>query len=78
MAAPVLTPYRAPVMPRDVTPTLVRKELSNVERSSRSIYDVLTNLDQLVNAANDAAAATAGVEVGHLYRNGSVLMARIT
>lgn len=32
----------------------------------------------LVNAVDDAAAATAGVPVGQLYRNGSVLMIRIT
>ena len=31
----------------------------------------------LKNAANDAAAATAGVPVGELYRNGSILMVRI-
>lgn len=31
----------------------------------------------LANAANDAAAATAGVAVGALYRNGSVLMIRV-
>ena len=30
-----------------------------------------------VNAANDAAAATAGVPVGGVYRNGSVLMVRV-
>lgn len=30
-----------------------------------------------VNAANDAAAATAGVAVGGVYRNGSVLMVRV-
>jgi hypothetical protein len=29
------------------------------------------------NAANDAAAATAGVPVGGVYRNGSVLMVRV-
>jgi hypothetical protein len=32
----------------------------------------------LTNAANDAAAATAGVAVGSLYRNGSVVMVRVT
>ena len=32
----------------------------------------------LVNAVDDAAAATAGVPVGQLYRNGSVLMIRVT
>lgn len=31
----------------------------------------------LVNAANDAAAAAAGVEVGENYRNGSVVMIRV-
>ena len=33
---------------------------------------------QLVNAANDAAAAKAGVKVGQLYRNGSIVMVRVT
>jgi hypothetical protein len=36
------------------------------------------NYAALKNAANDGAAATAGVPVGELYRNGSVLMVRIT
>lgn len=31
----------------------------------------------LVNAANDAAAAGAGVPIGGMYRNGSVLMVRV-
>jgi len=31
----------------------------------------------LPNAVNDAAAATAGVGVGNLYRNGSQLMVRV-
>jgi hypothetical protein len=31
----------------------------------------------LVNSANDAAAAAAGVPVGGLYRNGSIVMQRI-
>jgi hypothetical protein len=30
------------------------------------------------NAANDAAAASAGVVVGGIYRNGSILMVRVT
>jgi hypothetical protein len=33
-------------------------------------------LDPLVNAANDAAAASAGVQIGQVYRNGSALMQR--
>jgi hypothetical protein len=31
-----------------------------------------------VNAINDAAAAIAGVIVGGVYRNGSILMVRVT
>ena len=34
-------------------------------------------LQALGNYANDAAAATGGVAVGGLYRNGSVLMIRV-
>jgi hypothetical protein len=33
--------------------------------------------NNLVNAANDGAAAAAGVSVGNMYRNGSVLMVRV-
>jgi hypothetical protein len=33
--------------------------------------------NNLVNAANDAAAAAAGVQVGFMYRNGSQLMVRV-
>jgi hypothetical protein len=33
---------------------------------------------QLINAANDGAAAVAGVRIGQAYRNGSVLMIRVT
>ena len=32
----------------------------------------------LVNAVNDAAAGAAGVPVGVMYRNGSVLMMRVS
>lgn len=33
--------------------------------------------NNLVNAVNDAGAAAGGVEVGNLYRNGSILMVRV-
>jgi hypothetical protein len=36
------------------------------------------NIAGLLNAANDGAAATGGVPVGGMYRNGSVLMVRVT
>jgi hypothetical protein len=35
------------------------------------------NLPTLVNAANDAAAKAAGVGIGQLYANGSVLHVRV-
>jgi hypothetical protein len=45
----------------------------------RSLYDSMRGLSvtDLQNAANDGAAAAAGVKVGGLYRNGSVLMVRV-
>jgi hypothetical protein len=36
------------------------------------------DVGNLVNAANDAAAAKAGVQVNQIYRNGSVLQVRVT
>lgn len=44
-------------------------------------YDLTTIGDYggfLVNAANDTAAASAGVSIGQLYRNGSVIQIRVT
>lgn len=35
------------------------------------------NAPALVNAANDAAAAAAGVAIGQFYRNGSVVQMRV-
>ena len=37
----------------------------------------ITQFGSLVNAADDAAAAAAGVNVGELYRNGSVVCVRV-
>jgi hypothetical protein len=38
---------------------------------------VLTTIPILTNAANDAAAAAAGIPIGGMYRNGSIMMQRI-
>lgn len=38
----------------------------------------LSGLASLPNYANDTAAAAGGVAVGGLYRNGSVLMVRVS
>lgn len=37
-----------------------------------------TDQSTLINAADDTAAATAGVLIGGLYRNGSVVMVRVS
>jgi hypothetical protein len=48
------------------------------QRSGDARYLQLVGTTTLTNAANDAAAAAAGVAVGSLYRNGSIVMQRIT
>jgi hypothetical protein len=42
------------------------------------LLDQLKHPGVLVDAANDAAAKTAGVMVGELYRSGSQVMVRVT
>lgn len=58
-------------------------------RATPLFRDLMTQLDRLVglmvqgnapnmvNAANDAAAAAAGVAIGQFYRNGSVVQMRV-
>lgn len=43
-----------------------------------NIMNPRIGFDTLEDAVDDAAAATAGVPVGGMYRNGSVIMVRIT
>jgi hypothetical protein len=56
----------------DVLAALATKVNSTNPTFSGSIQTTL-----LINAASDAAAATAGVVVGQLYRNGSFVMQRV-
>lgn len=56
--------------------------VDSAQKPTQSFRDYMRQLDAgalplLVNAVNDAAAATAGVPVGFMYRNGSVLMVRV-
>lgn len=48
------------------------------DRADARIDAWLGTLVSLTDAVDDAAAAIAGVAVGEMYRNGSVLMVRIT
>lgn len=41
-------------------------------------FQAAPSLDPLTDAIDDAAAAIAGVAIGELYRNGSILMIRVT
>lgn len=60
----------------DATASKVDLKAGNTTRLS--VLSTGVSIPGLVNAANDAAAATAGVPVNGLYRNGSVLMIRVT
>jgi len=53
------------------------KELS-VKSTGVEVAAALTLAGGLTDAANDSAAATAGVAVNQLYRNGSVVMIRVS
>lgn len=42
------------------------------------VFPQMLDLTTLVNAVNDAAAAADGVAIGEMYRNGSILMVRVS
>jgi hypothetical protein len=64
------------VTPADGRPTLpMAQYLQALDAVVRQLAG--GQVGTLVNAANDAAAAKAGVAVGGLYRNGSQVMTRI-
>lgn len=42
------------------------------------VFPQMLDLTTLVNAVDDAAAAALGVQIGQMYRNGSVLMVRVS
>jgi len=46
--------------------------------AGRHVFTGALSLNTLVNAANDTAAASAGVPVAGVYRNGSILMVRVS
>lgn len=63
-------------MPR--VPQPPRKEDQRFDDWTYQFWKYFNNMKTLTNAVNDAAAASAGVAVGEMYRNGSVLMVRVT
>jgi hypothetical protein len=65
------------VTPQDGRPTLpMAQYLQALDETVRKLAS--GQVGTLVNAANDAAAAAAGVAVGGLYRSGSQVMVRTT
>lgn len=67
---------------RDFRPAVPEGLGEHVDREFEKIENALeahlVDFSILTNAVNDAAAATAGVEIGKLYRNGSIVMVRVT
>jgi hypothetical protein len=65
---------------QDGSPSLsFRQYMLTVDALLRALAGNLQGVPvQLTNAANDGAAAAAGVAIGQLYRNGSVVQIRVT
>ena len=49
-----------------------------VNNLNQAVQAYFASTKNLKNAANDAAAAAAGVPVGGHYRNGSIMMIRVS
>jgi len=64
-----------PTVPPDQPPQAWASWLRGMAESLNLLAARANNVP--VDAANDAAAAAAGVPVGGLYKNGSVLMVRV-
>lgn len=64
-----------PTVPPDQPPQAWAAWLRGMAESLNLLAARANNVP--VDAANDAAAAAAGVAVGGLYRNGSVVMVRV-
>lgn len=89
MASGRLADYigRGVIADRPATPTLHAEAFGMyyaTDTDELSIWDgtawrenALAAPGTLTNAVDDAAAATAGVAVGEVYRNGSVVMIRV-
>lgn len=63
----------------DVNSTL-QNVVTNLSQVNKTMQNLPFNFGgaALANAANDGAAAALGVAIGQIYRNGSVLMVRVT
>jgi hypothetical protein len=66
----------------DKTNVLLIEPSDGASTHKISVEDLLELLPtitlSLINAADDSAADSAGVEIGGLYRNGSIVMIRVS
>lgn len=73
---PLPPPQHVPIAGDGAMPVAWQQWVASVDALLRLL--ALPNVGTLVNAANDAAAAAAGVAIGGLYRNGSAVQIRVT
>ena len=76
----IIIQFNKPLSPSEpISPTRLNQLLDvKVEVEDGAILARMLSLPNLVNAVDDAAAETAGVAIGGVYRNGSILMVRVT
>lgn len=74
---PVFTTVTAGNLPVAATSQLANTWITGIPTAAPTLNGV-SFFPGLINAANDAAAASAGIGVGGLYRNGSVTMVRVS
>lgn len=61
----------------DLQSAYVDPNTGQVKRLRGKLGLGVSNLDKLTAAADDPAAATAGVAIGELYRTGSIIKVRV-
>ena len=71
-----LPPPAFPIVDKDGKPThAFAQYLHQLDLMLRAYFH---DMQGLINAANDGAAATAGVQIGQLYRTGNAVQIRLT
>jgi hypothetical protein len=64
-----------PIVDKDGRPSQLFRDYET--KADALLTQIATGMNTLTSAANDAAAAAAGVGIGQLYRNGSVIQVRV-
>lgn len=61
----------------DLQAAFVDPTTGQIKRLKGKLGLGVSNMNNLTDAANDGAADSAGVAIGELYRNGSVIQVRV-